>query len=54
MEYEFKRGSAAIAKVQKKYIALLDRYAIDFEDDENKLAMACILLCIDQIFKDTH
>ena len=54
MEYEFKRGEEQIAKVQKKYVALLDRYAIDFSDEEDKLAMACMLVCIDQCFKDDH
>lgn len=54
MEYEFQRGGTPIAKVQKKYIALLDRYAIDFSDEEDKLAMACMLVCIDQCFKDDY
>jgi len=54
MEYEFKRGGSQIAKVQKKYIAMLDRYAIEFADGEDKLAMACMLVCIDQCFKDNH
>lgn len=54
MEFEFKRGDNQIAKVQKKYIALLDRYMIEFPDGEDKLAMACMLLCLDQCFKDDH
>lgn len=52
MEFEFKRDGKEIAKVQKKYVAMMDRYAIDFDDAEDKLAMACMLVCIDQCFKD--
>ena len=54
MEYELKRGSRKIGSVKKKYFALLDRYALELNDGEDKLAMAAILVCLDQIFKDDH
>lgn len=52
LEYEGKQGEKQVFKVGKKVIALLDQYAMEFPDDVDSVSMACILVCIDQIYKE--
>lgn len=53
-EYSFYRGGRAVAQASKRWIALVDSYAIDIDDDEDPVLIIASAVVIDEMIDQRH